>query len=161
MIGLILPLIGFLVGRKSSDQSAFSQLFHQLVVFIVGIIFAAGLMISGMSRRKNILDFLQIKPDWNPALMCVLGCGLLVNFITFTIMRKKGNSLCGNPVFDPQNQTVDLKLIFGAFCFGLGWGIGGLCPGPFLVLFSVSTFPIQICWGLSMVFGMMLASRFG
>ena len=46
----------------------------------------------------------------------------------------------------------------GAFCFGLGWGIGGLCPGPFLVLFSVFTVPIQILWGISLIIGMYLAN---
>lgn len=89
--------------------------------------------------------------------MCVLGCGLLVNFITFNVMRKKGTSLNGNQVFDPKVNTIDWKLFFGAFCFGLGWGLGGLCPGPFLVLFAVSTIPIQVFWGVGLVIGMFVA----
>jgi uncharacterized membrane protein YedE/YeeE len=30
-------------------------------------------------------------------------------------------------------------LIFGAFVFGIGWGLGGLCPGPVFVLFPQFT----------------------
>lgn len=91
----------------------------------------------------------------------MLGCGLLVNTITFTLMRKKQVSLNGSKVFDPKNNVIDWQLIGGAFCFGLGWGIGGLCPGPFFVLFSVFTVPIQVIWGSGLVIGMVIAAKLG
>ena len=74
-------------------------------------------------------------------------------------MKKREYSLVGNKVFNPNNNTIDAQLVGGAFCFGLGWGIGGLCPGPFIVLFSVFTVPIQILWGLSLVIGMLVANK--
>ena len=129
----------------------------QAIVFLVGILFASGLMLAGMSRRINIIQFLQINQYWDPALLFVLGCGLAVNLVTFTLMRRKGTSLNGNKVFDPKNNKIDLQLVGGAFCFGLGWGIGGLCPGPFLVLFPVFTVPIQVLWGVALVVGQLLA----
>lgn len=118
-------------------------------------------MISGMTRRKNILQFLQINDNWNPALLFVLGCGLIINLFTFTYMRKREISMFGNKVFDPRNNTIDLQLIGGAFCFGLGWGIGGLCPGPFLCLWTVFTVPIQVIWGISLIIGQLLANQLG
>lgn len=69
------------------------------------------------------------------------------------MLRKKGVSLLGNKLFNPLNSQIDFKLVFGAACFGLGWGIGGLCPGPFIVLFPVFTIPIQLLWGVALVIG--------
>jgi uncharacterized membrane protein YedE/YeeE len=69
--------------------------------------------------------------------------------------------LDGNKVFDTKNSKIDGQLVGGAFCFGLGWGISGLCPGPFLCLWAVFTVPIQIIWGLSMIIGQLVAHRFG
>ncbi len=89
--------------------------------------------------------------------MVVLASALSVNTIVFQIMRKKGNSLNGNKVFDPKNSIIDWQLVLGSFCFGIGWGIGGLCPGPFFVLFSVFTIPIQILWGFGLFVGMFVA----
>jgi len=103
------------------------------------------------------LQFLQINDEWNPALLFVLGCGLFVNVIVFTFMRKRGVSYNGNKVFDPTSNTIDFRLIGGAFCFGLGWGLGGLCPGPFIVLFADFTVPIQVIWGGCLIIGQFLA----
>ena len=77
--------------------------------------------------------------------------------VVFTIMRRRGVSFDGSKVFDPKNNKIDLKLVGGAFCFGLGWGLGGLCPGPFLVLFADFTVPIQVLWGGCLVIGQMIA----
>ena len=32
----------------------------------------------------------------------------------------------------PTRSDLDLKLVSGAALFGVGWGLGGLCPGPAL-----------------------------
>lgn len=51
-VGLGLPVIGFIVAKMNS--TAFDnekQIKDQVIVFLVGIMFAIGLMVSGMSRR--------------------------------------------------------------------------------------------------------------
>ncbi len=65
----------------------------------------------------------------------------------------------GQPLFNPSNKQIDLKLIGGAFCFGLGWGIGGLCPGPFIVQFAIFTVPIHIIWLSCLLIGMLIAHK--
>jgi len=114
-----------------------------------------------MSRRDNVLGFLQLGPNWNPALLLVLGCGVGMNLISFYFMRKRGVSLNGSKVFNPvdKDRTVDWKVLVGGFCFGLGWGLGGLCPGPFYVLFSVFTVPIQVLWGTGFVLGALAGAK--
>jgi uncharacterized membrane protein YedE/YeeE len=59
-------------------------------------------------------------------------------------------------LFNPKNSNIDFKLIAGAFIFGIGWGIGSLCPGPFLMLFPVFSIQIHIMWGVMCVLGMHL-----
>lgn len=124
----------------------------------MGFIFGCGLIVSGMTRRINILQFLWMGKDWNPSLLFVLGCGVLVNLITFNYMiRVKKVPVFGTKLFNPDNKSIDWKLILGAFTFGLGWGIGGVCPGPAFALLSVFQVQIHIIWLGSAIFGMFIA----
>lgn len=52
----------------------------------MGSIFGCGLVVSGMVRRRNILQFLWIGKDWNPSLLFVLGCAVIINLIVFNYM---------------------------------------------------------------------------
>lgn len=71
-------------------------------MYIIGGIFSLGLIISGMSRRVNVVGFLQFGTSyWNPSLLLVLGFGVGINLISFAFMRKRGVSLNGNKVFNP------------------------------------------------------------
>jgi uncharacterized membrane protein YidH (DUF202 family) len=54
----------------------------------VGFIFGLGLLVAGMVRRSNIIRFLSLGTDWNPSLLFVLGCGVIVNVIVFTYFLK-------------------------------------------------------------------------
>jgi hypothetical protein len=53
------------------------------VSILTGIVFASGLILSGMSRRTKILGFLTIADGWDPSLMFVMLAAVGVNFITF------------------------------------------------------------------------------
>ena len=33
----------------------------------------------------------------------------------------------------PTNKKIDRRLIVGSIMFGIGWGLGGFCPGPAIV----------------------------
>lgn len=113
-----------------------------------------------MARRINILKFLWMGKDWNPSLLFVLGCGAFVNLITFNYMlRVRKTPIYGTKLFNPDNNFIDWKLILGAVCFGLGWGIGGICPGPVFALFSVFQIQIHVIWLGSVIFGMFVADR--
>lgn len=52
VIGILLPIFGFFIAKSNiSGFEACEQLKDQVVVFVVGILFAIGLMASGMTRR--------------------------------------------------------------------------------------------------------------
>jgi hypothetical protein len=52
----------------------------------------------------------------------------------------------GEKIEDPRGK-ITFKLILGAFLFGLGWGIGGLCPGPFLLSIP-NSLRVAFYWGV-------------
>jgi uncharacterized protein len=57
-----------------------------IVGFVVGCIFSAGLVISGMIRRGKVLAFLDFSNGlqaWDPSLAFVLGCAVLPNIFSF------------------------------------------------------------------------------
>ena len=68
------------------------------------------------------------------------------------------------PVFDdtfhvPTNRKIDVPLVIGSALFGLGWGIGGFCPGPALVALG-SGVPEAALFVAAMLVGMLLHDRF-
>lgn len=72
------------------------------------------------------------------------------------LFRKE--SFFGNKLFNPTNAVIDWKLLVGAACFGLGWGIGGLCPGPAIAMFSVFNIQIHVVWFGFMIIGQQIAN---
>jgi hypothetical protein len=101
---------------------------------LFGAIFAAGLIISGMCQRTKILAFLTIYIGWDISLLFVMLSAVIVNYFTFYYII----NILKKPIFNdslqlPTNKDITPSLIIGSLIFGLGWGIGGLCPGPALV----------------------------
>ncbi len=103
------------------------------VAFASGLLFAIGLGVSGMTHPAKILAFLDFAGQWDPSLACVMGAGLLVNFVAFRYTLRRPSPLCAPSFSLPSATQVDAPLLTGAVIFGLGWGLGGFCPGPAIV----------------------------
>jgi uncharacterized membrane protein YedE/YeeE len=126
---VIIPLVSLAVVKKTQDQIA-----DVLVSFVVGAIFGAGLLISGMTRRTKVLGFLTFNSNWDPALMFVMMGAILGNVAPFNyLIRNQKKPLFGTTMVAKNTGKIDFTLILGAALFGLGWGLGGVCPGPVLV----------------------------
>jgi len=114
--------------------------------------------ISGMVDPANIFAFLDITGDWDPSLAFVMGGALLV-FTPFYhfIIKPRSKTVDGNAISLPTNTKIDRKLILGASIFGLGWGIGGICPGPAAASLGEGSITI-ISFIASMLIGMKLVT---
>ena len=108
--------------------------------WVYGLLFGVGLVIAGMCRVSKIIYFLTIDKDlWDPSLAFVMGAAVAINVVTFHLILKREKPTILEKFELPKNTKIEVKLIAGAAIFGLGWGIGGLCPGPGMVTFFTNT----------------------
>jgi uncharacterized protein len=103
---------------------------QKFTVFISGLLFGAGLTLSGMVNPMKVLNFLDITGDWDPTLLFVMAGGLVTTLIGYQLMFRRGRPLAAERFELPMSKSLDAPLITGAALFGVGWGIAGFCPGP-------------------------------
>lgn len=101
-----------------------------LLAFVAGLIFAVGLGISGMAQPQVVIGFLQLGEGWNPALMFVMIGAIPVHMISYRLMQGRRSPLFDKQWHVPKSTEITRPLLVGAALFGLGWGLGGVCPGP-------------------------------
>ena len=109
-----------------------SNMKQQLAALLAGLLFGLGIAVSGLSDPDNVLRFLRISADWSPALLFTMGAGVLVSFVGYKWVLKRG-TVFGNELQLPSNNRIDRRLLAGAAIFGIGWGLAGFCPGPAIV----------------------------
>lgn len=101
--------------------------------FVGGALFAVGLAVSGMTKPAKIVGFLDVFGAWDASLAFVMAGALLVHVITYRLITKRASPLFEGRFHIPTRRDVDLRLVVGSALFGVGWGLGGYCPGPGLV----------------------------
>lgn len=126
-----------------------------LVSFLSGVIFAFGLGLSGMTRPAKVVGFLDFTGNWDPSLACVMIGAILVHALLYRLIRRRPSPLFAPTFAIPTRQDIDLRLVSGAALFGLGWGIGGFCPGPALTALASGHAAVLI-FVAAMVMGMSL-----
>ena len=120
-----------------------------------GLIFGAGLLVSGMVQPAKVLGFLDIFGAWDPSLAVVMAAALAVSVPGFMLASNRPRPWLAKQYFWPVKTGIDLSLVTGAGLFGVGWGLVGLCPGP--ALESLATLsPGVIAFVVAMAAGMAL-----
>jgi len=132
-----------------------------LGTFASAAVFATGVALSGMTRQPTVLAFLVLDPStWNSSLAFVMAAAIPAAAVGFRAARGLTQPLAHHPAVRrffsfllppkgddagrsggaagsfslPTKTVVDAPLVLGAACFGVGWGLGGLCPGPGVAL---------------------------
>ena len=104
-----------------------------LLGFLAGLVFGVGLVVSGMSDPAKVLNFLDIAAigsTWDPSLAFVMGGASATAFVGYRLAWRRSTPVLMRAFDVPSSSTIDRPLLTGAALFGLGWGIGGFCPGP-------------------------------
>jgi len=96
---------------------------------LVGLLFAVGLGVSGMTLPEKVLAFLTLK---DPGLLFTMGGAAMVTMLGFPLVLRRERPIHGLRFMLPTRRDIDRPLLLGAGLFGVGWGLVGLCPGPAL-----------------------------
>lgn len=125
---------------------------------VSGTVFGIGLSLSGMLDPARVRGFLDIAGDWDPSLAFVLGGAVLVAAMGTFLSSRMAAPLLDDQFHLPQGQVIDRRLVVGSAIFGIGWGIGGLCPGPAIASLSLGL-PATIWFVVAMFAGMTVHDR--
>lgn len=130
-----------------------------VTALIAGLLFGAGLILSGMINPGKVLAFLDITGAWDPSLAFVMLGAIPVAAIGFYIMRAKERSVLRQEMQIPKNRQLDTRLMGGAVLFGIGWELVGYCPGPAVASLGVGGIS-SVIFVIAMVAGMWLYQLF-
>ena len=124
-----------------------------LMAALTGSIFAAGLALSGMTKPEKVIAFLDFSGRWDPSLAFVMGGAILLFAPLYFWTVRRERVAFGQTLVAPASSAIDARLLIGATLFGVGWGLGGYCPGPALT--AAGSGSVETLWFAgAMVLGM-------
>ena len=127
------------------------------VSFAVGFLFALGLAISGMTQPQKVISFLN-PWAWDPSLLFVMIGAIGVHAISYSLIKRRASPLLDTEWHLPQRKDLSKRLVLGSAIFGVGWGLGGYCPGPGLT--SITSGDIQpVLFVTAMILGMLFFKK--
>lgn len=131
------------------------MMMHNLMGLLGGILFGAGLTVSGMTNPAKVVGFLDVFGTWDASLMFVMASAVVLGTVGTWFIRRRNRPWFGDRLDLPTNRLIDRKLILGSAMFGAGWGLGGFCPGPALTAAGGGNLH-ALLFVVSMTAGMML-----
>ncbi len=131
---------------------------QQVVAALTGTLFGLGLTVAGMTLPSKVRGFLDFAGDWDPTLMFVMGGAITVHLPLYRLIKRRKSPVFAERFQLPTRKDIDLRLVLGAALFGVGWGLGGYCPGPGLTSL-VSGSLSAVAFVLAMLTGMWLTMK--
>lgn len=98
----------------------------------IGLLFGAGLATSDMTNPAKVQNFLDVFGSWDASLAFVMGGALAVSALGYQLVRRSRSPWLAERFELPSRRDLDAPLLVGSALFGIGWGLGGFCPGPAL-----------------------------
>lgn len=113
-----------------------------ICALIFGMVFGAGLLLSGMANPAKVIGFLDIFGEWDPSLALVMLGAIGVAIIPFQLAVHHSRTYHDAKFDLPTAAHIDKALIVGAAIFGVGWSLVGICPAPVLSLIGLGKFQV-------------------
>jgi uncharacterized membrane protein YedE/YeeE len=126
-----------------------------LIALLAGVLFGAGLAVSGMADPARVRSFLDVLGHWDPTLAFVMGGAVIAMAAAWLLKTQTQKPLAAEAYVLPLTATIDARLIAGAAAFGVGWGVSGLCPGPAIADLAIAPRAAAL-FVTSMLLGMLL-----
>jgi hypothetical protein len=127
-----------------------------LAALVSGLVFGLGLAVSGMMNPAKVIGFLDVAGDWDPTLAFVMVGALPA----YRFIPKRRRPVLEEDFNLPKKQVIDAPLIWGSALFGVGWGLGGFCPGPAVAPLGTGLAPV-FAFVAAMLAGMALHTWLG
>ena len=129
---------------------------HIFSTLFAGLLFGTGLILSGMANPAKVQNFLDLFGSWDPSLAFVMGGAIMMTMPGFWLVQKRATLLFHDVFHILTRADIDARLVVGSATFGIGWGLGGFCPGP-----ALTSLPLAASGTLlfvpAMLVGMMIA----
>ena len=119
----------------------------------IGLLFGAGVSVSGMINPAKVLGFLDFAGNWDPTLSLVMLGALIAAVPGYALVRRLDAPLTEQRFQIPTARHIDVPLVAGALMFGVGWGLVGFCPGPAIAAVATGLQDVLIFFA-AMVAGM-------
>jgi len=129
-----------------------------LTALITGILFGFGLSLGEMINPARVIGFLDVAGRWDATLLFVMGGALAVSVPLYPLILRRARPLLDQRFFLPMKSAIDRPLIMGAAIFGIGWGLGGFCPGPALAALASGS-PAVLLFVIAMIAGQRAAAH--
>jgi uncharacterized membrane protein YedE/YeeE len=127
-----------------------------LLALGAGALFGAGLAVSGMTQPAKVLGFLDVGGRWDASLMFVMLGAIGVHYWAYRLLPGRRSPWFAQHFGLPTRHDIDARLCLGAVLFGVGWGLGGYCPGPAFVALAAGGTGVRV-FVAAMLFGMWMA----
>eukprot|EP01100_Stratorugosa_tubuloviscum_P003613 TRINITY_DN187_c0_g2_i1.p1 TRINITY_DN187_c0_g2~~TRINITY_DN187_c0_g2_i1.p1 ORF type:complete len:328 (-),score=111.29 TRINITY_DN187_c0_g2_i1:82-1065(-) len=140
-----------------------NKIIEHSIHFGCGLALSLGFGISGMSNANIVISFftpswlMETKREWDPRLGIVFCSALGTHALIYNLVKHK----LKKPIFAQTFATstlsnIETNLVLGSTLFGIGWALGGYCPGP-ATISIVSGLLQPLSFTLSMVISMIFA----
>lgn len=106
---------------------------NPVAALLAGALFGVGLVVSQMTNANKVVNFLNVAGDWDPSLALVMVGAIGVHLVLFRLILRRSSPLFAERFRVPTRTDIDTRLVGGAALFGVGWALGGFCPGPGIV----------------------------